>query len=162
VQIEVREGNDADIQRLEPLWRAMLEHHRAIQGDSWPVRPPDESWRRRRQQYRTWLDDGTALLFVAESTDAAELLGYLVCLLVEPGSTFDLGLEYGNVDSLSVAPEARGGGVGGRLLEACRATLREREVAYWSIGVLAGNDGAQRLYERFGFAPWSHTMLGRP
>jgi hypothetical protein len=57
----------------------MLEHHRAIQADSWPVRPPDESWRRRRQQYRTWLDDG-----------------------------------------------------------------------------------AQRLYERFGFAPWSHTMLGRP
>ena len=41
------------IDRLEPLWTAMVEHHRAV--SSLPVRSPEEAWRRRRVQYEQWL-----------------------------------------------------------------------------------------------------------
>jgi ribosomal protein S18 acetylase RimI-like enzyme len=159
VQIEVSEGTDYDIDGLEPLWGAMVEHHRSITEGQLPMREPDESWRRRRQQYKKWLQNGTGLLFVARATDSGELVGYLVCLLVESGPTFDLGAEYAGVESLSVSPTARGAGVGSSLLEACREGLRERGVSYWSIDVLSANRGAERLYERLGFAPWRHTLL---
>jgi ribosomal protein S18 acetylase RimI-like enzyme len=89
----------------------------------------------------------------------AQPVGYLVCLLIEAGPTFNLGAVYGEVDSLSVTAEARGEGVGSRLLEACGAAVHERGISYWSIGIVAGNDGAQRLYERLGFAPWTERML---
>jgi ribosomal protein S18 acetylase RimI-like enzyme len=159
VQIEVSQGTDADIDGLESLWRAMLDHHRSVTAEQWPVRPPDESWRRRRQQYKKWLQDGSGLLFLAHAAEDGSPVGYLMCMLVESGPTFDLGPEYAGVESLSVSPDARGAGVGTKLLEACQATLRERGVAYWAIDFLADNDGAGRLYERLGFMPWRHTLL---
>jgi ribosomal protein S18 acetylase RimI-like enzyme len=159
VEIEVSAGTQEDVDALAPLWAEMLEHHRAIGGERWPVRQGEDAWSRRRQQYRTWLSERSALLFVARVAGSPQPVGYLVCLLIAAGPTFDLGSTYGDVDPLSVTAEARGEGVGSRLLQACRAALRERGISYWSIGIVAGNDGAQRLYERLGFAPWTEMML---
>lgn len=54
------------------------------------------------------------------------------------------------IEMLSVSAEARGQGIGTRLLEWCEATARARHAEVLTLGVVAGNP-ARRLYERFGF-----------
>lgn len=55
-----------------------------------------------------------------------------------------------HIEMLAVSAEARGQGVGTKLLEWCEAVARERGARVLSLGVVAGNP-ARRLYERFGF-----------
>jgi GNAT superfamily N-acetyltransferase len=75
--------------------------------------------------------------------------------------TFDLGPVRGDVDSLVVRDVARGHGVGSALLESVRDALLTRGVSYWSIGILAHNPEAARLYQRVGFRPWSQALLAK-
>src|ERR1022692_3400020 len=58
----------ADASRLdevEPLWKAMVEHHRMLTEHQLPVRTGDEAWRRRRDAYDAWLSSGQAWLLLA-------------------------------------------------------------------------------------------------
>jgi ribosomal protein S18 acetylase RimI-like enzyme len=138
-----------DIDRVEPLWEAMRRHHVALSSS--PARDPAESWPMRREQYRGWLEGSEpAWLLGAES--GGELLGYAM-VVVRPGQspTFDSGPFVGDLESLSVAEHARGAGVGRALIARARDLLREQGVQTWLVGVVADNDGAQRLYEREGF-----------
>ena len=82
-----------------------------------------------------------------------------MCQLLSPSPTFDLGPQPGEVDSLVVAADARGSGVGTALLGACRDALRERVCTHWTIGVLDRNVDAQRLSERVGFRPWVNELV---
>jgi ribosomal protein S18 acetylase RimI-like enzyme len=159
VDIEVRPGLAADVASLEPLWEAMVEHHRAVLAEPWPVRKAQEAWELRRVQYLNWLAEGRGFLLLAQAPGSAETIGYCFCELAEVGPTFDLGERIGDVGSLAVAPKARGAGVGTALLRACRAELTRRGIAYWSIGVIEGNEKARSLYERVGFRPWLRSLL---
>jgi hypothetical protein len=66
-----------DVDRLEGLWRELLDHHLAAAphlaalGD---VRDPADSWRVRRAQYLQWLAVPRAAVLVARDADC--LLGY--------------------------------------------------------------------------------------
>lgn len=137
----------------------MVEHHRGLVGERWPVRSAEQAWLLRRQQYLGWLADGSGILFLARRDRTGPTAGYLVCRLIESGPTFDLGGPHGEVDSLVVGENLRGAGVGTALLDACRQELRRRGVTYWSIGVVEANRGATELYERLGFRPWFRTLL---
>ncbi len=156
---EIRPGTPGDIEALAPLWMAMVEHHRGLVGEQWPVRGAEQAWVLRRKQYRDWLADGSGLLFVARLADSDATVGYAFCRLVESGPTFDFGGPHGEVDSLVVAGEARGAGVGTALLDACRGELRRRGLTHWAIGVVEANRSATDLYERLGFRPWFRTLL---
>jgi ribosomal protein S18 acetylase RimI-like enzyme len=160
MQLEIRPGGADDIDALAPLWMAMVEHHRGLVGEQWPVRAAEEAWVLRRQQYRGWLADGSGILVVARS-DQSATVGYAFCCLIVSGPTFDLGGPHGEVESLVVADESRGAGVGTALLDGCRAELLRRGITYWSIGVIEANRDATALYERLGFRPWARTLLAR-
>jgi ribosomal protein S18 acetylase RimI-like enzyme len=159
VEIEVRVGGEEDVDSLEPLWKGMLEHHRAVVSEPWPVRDAEQSWALRRRQYLGWLAERSGFLLLAQAAGIASPVGYCFCELTQFGPTFDLGERIGDVGSLAVAPETRGAGVGTALLRACRAELARRGIAHWSIGVVEGNDGALALYEREGFRPLSRILL---
>lgn len=58
-----------------------------------------------------------------------------------------------NLHDLAVLPEARGVGVGRRLLAALEAEARERGCCKITLEVVEQNDRARGLYERVGFAP---------
>jgi ribosomal protein S18 acetylase RimI-like enzyme len=161
VEMIVAEAGVAEVERLEPLWRSMVEHHRALVGHEWPVRDAGEAWTLRRIQYLDWLRDGTATLFTAAADPSGELVGYAMLRFAPAGPTWELGRETGEVESLAVLGSARGAGVGSALLAACRAALRERGVEYWSVSVVEANAAAVRLYEREGFRPFYRHLLGR-
>lgn len=148
------EGTDDDLALIAPLWRAMVEHHRQVAADELPIRDADDAWTMRRREYRTWLDDGSGALLVAGADGADRPDGYAFCRLLRSGPTFDFGRVRGEVESLVVAPDARGGGVGTALLEECRRHLRSRGCTHWTVSVMAANAGAVQLYRRAGFRPW--------
>ncbi|MGK5552057.1 GNAT family N-acetyltransferase [Actinomadura kijaniata] len=165
MDVEITAGTVDDVAGLETLWLAMLDHHREVTGERWPMRGPGDSWDLCAGQYRTWLGEGSALLFLARPTapegGTREPVGYLLCQLLPSGPTFDLGPSHGEVHSLAVSGRARGGGIGSALLRACKRELRARGVTHWSIGVLEDNRDAVRLYERLGFSPWTRHLLAR-
>jgi ribosomal protein S18 acetylase RimI-like enzyme len=67
--------------------------------------------------------------------------------------TWAIGDRVGEIESLSVLPEHRGRGLGGRLLEGLEAALREQGVNDLILGLLPGNEDAARLYARRGYKP---------
>ena len=63
------------------------------------------------------------------------------------------GARVGFLDLLYVRPEARGGGVARELVGEVAARLRAEGAEVLELEVLATNEGARALYERWGFAP---------
>jgi ribosomal protein S18 acetylase RimI-like enzyme len=161
IKCRIRRGEVSDVAGLQPLWISMVDHHRAVAGEEWPVRGSMDAWAIRRQEYLSWLADGTGTLLVATLGRSAEMVGYAMLCVHPPGATWDLGAEIGEVESLAVAEAARGAGVGSGLLDACRSELVSRKIAYWSVAVVEANAAAVRLYEREGFRPYYRLMLGR-
>jgi ribosomal protein S18 acetylase RimI-like enzyme len=145
---------------LEPLWIALHRHHRTVVPSAALLVDDDAaSWARRRALYRGWLETGDALVLVARQDGA--IAGYAVAHLQDgPDDTFAVGSRYAELYSLSVSPEARGGGIGTALLDALDERLETLGVSALSVAVMAGNDDALRFYRRRGLVP-VETVLWR-
>jgi ribosomal protein S18 acetylase RimI-like enzyme len=76
------------------------------------------------------------------------------------GDTWVTGERIGEIESLSVAAAHRGRGLGDCLLRALEAHLEAQGVSDLILGLLPGNTGALRLYERHGYRP-TWTYLSR-
>jgi ribosomal protein S18 acetylase RimI-like enzyme len=159
VRITLHRAGVSDVPSLAVLWKTMVEHHRRLVRDQWPVLAADEAWARRRRQYSAWLSEDSGFIFIAQADGSDAPVGYAACRLLPPGPTFDLGEPRGDVDSLVTAERVRGHGVGTALLSECRNELRRRGARYWSIGVIQANTQAIHLYERLGFRPFVSSML---
>lgn len=138
-----------DVPRLRDLWIALHHQHQAVAPV--PLVEDDErSWDARRSLYLRWLGEGNAFGLLAERN--GEAVGYAICCLYDgPDDTFPVGARYGDLYSLCVAEQERGQGIGSRLLDAVDSELEQRGVHDLRISVIAGNERAQRLYERRGF-----------
>jgi ribosomal protein S18 acetylase RimI-like enzyme len=161
VEIGIGAGTADDVDAVGPLWRAMVAHHDEVIGAQVPVRDADAAWAMRHVQYREWLAAGTGFLRLARRPGEDAPIGYGFFRLVRSGPTFDLGDVRGEVESLVVAPAARGSGAGTALLEAGREELRRRGCTFWTVNVVEINTGAVALYERVGFRSWTRDMVGR-
>ena len=156
--LRVVEAGPERISELEPLWRALYEHHRDIAEGVAGVRPFEDTWRQRQGQYRDWLEgDGEAVLLLAERDDSA--VGYAMLTAGPGAATWDLGDRVVEIETLSVLPEERGSGVGAALMEESRRWARERGARTISVGLAHTNEGAQRFYERAGFTPFYLDMV---
>ena len=147
------------IDRVEPLWRAMVEHHREVMNGAVPVREVDATWPMRRAQYEEWLGGGDGVLLLAVTETGADPDGYACVRTVPSSPTFDLGERVGELESLVVASHARGAGLGSLLIGAARERLRAQGVVYWSVSVVDANADAVRLYEREGFGPFWRALI---
>jgi ribosomal protein S18 acetylase RimI-like enzyme len=57
------------------------------------------------------------------------------------------------IETMLVTADARDAGVGSRLHDEIDSELERLGVGEVMVGLMPGNDGAQRLYERRGFRP---------
>jgi GNAT superfamily N-acetyltransferase len=139
------------VDELEPLWLALHRHHREVAAQ--PVVADDAaSWARRRAWYLEMLAGGEDAVLVAERDGRP--VGYAFLHLHHgPDDTWPVDGRWGEVVSLSVLPEERGGGVGTALLDAVDAELATRGVRDLQVSVMAGNADALRLYQRRGLLP---------
>jgi ribosomal protein S18 acetylase RimI-like enzyme len=136
------------LSELEPLWRSLHRHHRAV-ADLPVLADDDLSWERRRDGYRALLERSDAFVLLARAGD--DPAGYAV-VKIRPGDddTWPVGAHLAELISLAVAPDARGRGLGTALMDAVDAELERRGVRDLEVAVMAGNDRARSFYERRG------------
>jgi GNAT superfamily N-acetyltransferase len=154
--LTISRGSAADIPALEPLWVAV--HHRHIESmpELAPYVTDAETWAERLALYTTLLARPDTVLLLARQDGA--LIGYALSHVLDVADTWipdtwRTGARIAELESISVLPEHRGAGVGGALLDAIEREWEALGVSDAIIGLLAGNDGALRLYERRGFRP---------
>lgn len=147
----VRRGDRDDVDRLQPLWRALREHHVTLPAMP-PVRSPEDSWEFRKRQYLGWLSQEGHILLVAER--GSDLIGYAVMSLGQGAATWDLGERTAEIETLSVLESERGNGVGAALTQAAADVANEAGARTVLVGVAHSNEDAIRFYEREGFKPF--------
>jgi ribosomal protein S18 acetylase RimI-like enzyme len=166
--VSIARGTAADIPRLEPLWVSVHHHHAESMPELAPYVSDAVTWRERRALYEHLFRKEDTFLLLASHEE--RLVGYAF-VHVTPvrdtwvGDTWATGDRIAELESLSVLPEHRGAGIGEALLEICHRELEARGVEDVVIGVLAGNLGALRFYERLGYRPtWLYLSRfhGRP
>lgn len=149
-----------DITKVKPLWKQMVSDYSDISGGEWQVLTPAEAWQLRMQEYLSWINDATGMILLATvtgpegPTNEPEVVGYAALRLVAPDSTFDLGETRGELESLVVLPTHRNQGIGSALLAACRKELARREISYWAMATLTGNEAGISLARKAGFSPF--------
>ena len=104
-EFRIERGGLERLDDIEPLWRALRDHHAAIAPAVAPVRSAEASWSQRRGEYFTWLSGAGATLFIA---DADRALGYLMMRVHDGPPTWEIGERIAEVETLSVLPTARG------------------------------------------------------
>jgi GNAT superfamily N-acetyltransferase len=156
--LRIVEGGPERIGDLEPLWRALYDHHRGIAEGVAGVRPFEDTWRQRRRQYRVWLEgDADAVLLIAERE--GRVVGYAMLTAGPGAATWDLGDTVVEIETLSVLAEERGSGVGAALMDATRRWAVEQGARTILVGLAHTNVDAERFYEREGFTPFYLDMV---
>lgn len=159
---QVIELGREEIDRVAPLFKGLVDFHREVVEGAWPVRDEEDAWAIRRRQYEEWLGEGSARMLVAVPAENPVVapLGYAVLSVKPSMASWDVGEQVGEIETLAVAAEDRGKGIGTLLVEACRERLRAEGISHWAVGVVEANSGATRLYERAGFRPYYRELLG--
>jgi GNAT superfamily N-acetyltransferase len=155
---EIVRGRVEDLHELRPLWLALRTHHHEVAPDLGPVRGDEDTWRRRRAQYEQWLTSDPRN-FVLIARRGGRAIGYAFALIADSSSpTWDGDKVILDVETLVVAPEARGAGIGSKLLALMREEVARRGYDRLTLTVVSANRDALRFYEREGFAP-AFTIL---
>jgi ribosomal protein S18 acetylase RimI-like enzyme len=151
--VSIERGGMDDVGSLRELWLQLHHHHQEIGPQSGTFTDDETSWKVRASNYRGWLAaEGS---FVLLARDGEELVGYAL-VAVSPGSDEDRDAwvvpdRVAELETMVVSDGRRGEGIGQRLLDEVDAELERIGVTELVVGLIPGNDGAQRLYERHGF-----------
>lgn len=149
------------IPRLEPLYLTLQEHQGSIAPElgGMPARSVEDAWALRAEEYRGWLAEPGAFVLLAERNE--EIIGYALVSLGSGYQGWISAERIGDVVDVVVAPEERGNGIGGELLDAVERHLVDTGTEYLRLRVLAANVDALRLYERRGMKVVSEILLRR-
>lgn len=148
--VSLEMGRHELLDEVEPLWLSLFRHHREV-GPG-PFIAEDQSWPHRRRFYEEVLQHPQSFVVVARRSGRP--VGYAVVALHQGADdTWPTGDPFAEVETLTVLPDERGEGLGTRLLDVVDDRLSQLGVTTLFIAVMAGNDGAQRFYERRGLYP---------
>lgn len=140
---------------LAPLWDAVRRHHLAVGTVLLEGRDGTDSWTIRRAHYEAALGHGG---FVLAARTHAGVVGYACVALAPPSATWNVD-RIATLETLAVAPQHRGRGIGTALARAAFERLAGWGVEQVTLTVVDGNDDAARLYRRLGFVPSSARMI---
>jgi [ribosomal protein S18]-alanine N-acetyltransferase len=101
-------------------------------------------WTERSYRYEI-MENPNALAWVAEAAlpdGSHRVVGMIVTWLI---------VDEAHVGTIAVHPDYRKLGIGRRLLAICLAATAKKGAVQALLEVRRGNDGARRMYERFGF-----------
>ncbi|NNC39577.1 MAG: ribosomal protein S18-alanine N-acetyltransferase [Acidimicrobiia bacterium] len=110
---------------------AVLELEQLIYPEPWSEKVFNDELAQPSRVYLLALDDG-------------EVVGYSGLMVV---------FEDAHITTMSVAPAARGSGVGQRMMMKLVDAALAAEAEHLTLEVRMSNDPAQALYRKFGFAP---------
>ena len=161
-EVEIVDAGPERLDDVASLWRAMHEHNAEVAGDARavvPFRTSGDSWRRQRAQYERWMRAGDAWLLIDELQ--GNPVAFAFFRIREGDWSFDTEERIGELEALSVEPELRRWGIGSLLMEQVERRLNAEGVGFIGLAVIAGNEEALRLYERWGMVISHVRCLGR-
>ena len=146
-----------DLNNLEPLWRALYQHHNSITPHLKPrSRPFELAWTSRRQTEEKWLKAEPDSFILAAEADG-QIVGYAF-VRIRSGAGFaeswSVSDPLAELATLSVLPEFRGKGIGSALMDAVEARLAAMDIVDMAITVIAANTEAIPFYQRRGAVPF--------
>ena len=151
--IVIERGGVDDVPALRALWLELHHHHAEIAPQSGEFVDDETSWRVRSASYREWLADPRSFVLLARAGD--RLVGYALVRVMEAGpdltDSWRVPDVIAEIETMLVTAEVRRAGLGSRLLDEIDAELERQGITEVIVGLMPGNDGVQRLYERRGF-----------
>lgn len=139
-EFAIRPGTEADVERVAEIKVSSWADTYGSLVEPTALRPFLD--RDRQLVYmRQSLAEPDALFLVAEAR-SGELVGFAIAFLDREPEPW--------LESLHVAGEFRGHGAGTRLMRDLAARIAERGHKTLRLGVVKGNAGAEKLYERLG------------
>lgn len=151
--VTIRPARTADVPALGALGAALMRAHYAFDSRRF-LAPGDHPEAGYAAFLEAQLRNPEACVFVAERREgaAARIVGY-VFAAVEPLSWKELRDRAGYIHDILIIEEARGTGLGTRLLETAIAWLRGHDVPRVLLWTAAANTRARALFEAEGFRP---------
>lgn len=155
--VKVDFGGAELLQDLQPLWEALFAHQFLGEAAGLPVQQQHDSWPLRLAHYERIFDRQPAFVILARQGKKA--VGYALAYADEPIEGAGDGPVV-TIESLIVAPEMRGQGLGGWLLEEAEAEGIDQWGAEVSALEVPANDpAAAEFYGRFGFVERGETWM---
>jgi len=153
--MRIRGAMEKDFDRIIILLQQVLEIHAAIRPDIFR----SGTTKYTKEQLSEILADGNRPIYVAVD-DADDLMGYAFCVLKETPAESNNMVRYKQlyIDDLCVDASARGQHVGEALFEHVKEQARAMGCYEVSLCVWAGNDGAERFYEKMGLKTKERIM----
>ncbi|NLG84512.1 MAG: GNAT family N-acetyltransferase [Firmicutes bacterium] len=148
-QIEIIHGGEELLDRIEPLWERLRDHHRARAGRfaAWFAR---HTFARRRDELRRKSLGGALLVEIARDPATGRDVGYCVSSLDAEGQ--------GEIESIFVEEAYRRRGLGDGFLHRALTWLAEKGARDVKIVVACGNEEALGFYARYGFYPRTYVL----
>lgn len=150
--ITIRPAETRDIPALGRLGASLMRIHHGFNERRF-MSPGDNPEAGYGDFLGSQLRNPEMLIVVAERADT--IVGY-VWAAIEPESYKELRARAGYIHDLLVTDDARGSGVGARLIDTAVDWLRERGMPRVLLWTAAPNERARRLFEAHGF---SATMI---
>lgn len=155
IDVRIEYGTHSNLDLLQPLWLCLHRHHQTIAPHLAPYVDDDTSWAARRRFYEECLSQEGSFVLLAYS--GADLVGYAL-VLVQPttsmwNDTWIVGDRTAELETIVVAPERRGEGIGGLLMNRVESEIARLGIQDIIIGALPSNTNVLDLYRRIGFEP---------
>lgn len=155
VNVRIEYGTQSSLDLLRPLWLCLHRHHQTIAPHLGPYVDDDTSWVLRRRFYEDCLSHKGSFVLLAYSGE--DLVGYAL-VLVQPtasmwNDTWIVGDRSAELQTLVVAPERRGQGIGGLLMNRVESEIARLGIQDVIVGALPTNTNVLDLYRRIGFEP---------
>lgn len=151
--VEYREIDVGELESLRPLWEQLNAYHARIAGR---FSGDFESYTFDERIRRLVAEKSDLHILVAENEDGHRI-GYAIGSIAEAGTR-----RRGELDSIFVEEEYRGGGIGEELARRILEWVDSHEPHSVVIAVVTGNERALPFYERLGFAPRAYTLRRVP
>jgi GNAT superfamily N-acetyltransferase len=141
----IREATEADLDAMLDLWRALED----IQGDYRLFPRVRDAEQRITWLMREAIAAGDSAVFVIDGPDG--LLGMAVARVTEQGHHSMSDARAVELSRVVVRADARGAGLGARLIAAAQDFAKVHGAAYLTAKLFTGNTEGRAFWERMGF-----------
>lgn len=143
--IKIRQAVPNDTKAIGKIFHQVsVLHHQNVEREFVLPRIEDEE-----RYLAETIDNKEAVLFVAEENKS--VVGYLILYIQTYPEHFFVDTRKGFIGSIGVEENHRGKGIGTKMLNAAEKYLKENGIFVFETDVFIFNEGAERLYNRFGF-----------
>jgi len=154
-QITVREAREEDHPYLVAFMAGLQDHERQIEANR---SPGDVAGASHLAFLQSEIARDGGAIFVADL--GAQPVGFIICQFLEEPGTYVLPGQrrYGFVADFFVVSEARGSGAAQAIIDHATDYFRDEGVSVVRLYVLAGNEMAQRFYDKAGFRTYERVL----